>query len=131
VSPIQIVGPLPYSPLPVVLHAFMAFLSVETIPEDVIVESSLEGALKALATPEWAESVERTFVIGGAALFAETLASSACTTVYMTHILDDIECDVFIPPLDAAVFPVVSQTVSNVAVALWSSCCRSHLVSSR
>ena len=80
----------------------------EGIPEDVLVASSLTGALSLLSESPYASGIERVFVIGGAAAFTEALSGAGdieLEAIYATRVLaDNIVCDVFVPaqPDDAA-----------------------------
>jgi dihydrofolate reductase/thymidylate synthase len=48
---------------------------VEVLPEGVLLRESLDDALETLASEEHQVNVERVFVIGGAQVYAEALAS--------------------------------------------------------
>lgn len=53
----------------------------------VVTATSLEEALQKLCAPEYAESVESVFVIGGGTIYAEALRmSSLCERVYLTEV---------------------------------------------
>ena len=86
-----------------------AVRAAEGIPPEALCARSLADALRALA-PEAAlgAGVETAFVIGGAAAFAECLAGGAsglvCDTIYLTRVLADVPCDVFMPALDDALY---------------------------
>ena len=54
--------------------------------EGVALQASLEAALKMLAEPEYKTSVEKVFVIGGAQVYAEALASPQCEAVHLTEV---------------------------------------------
>ena len=56
------------------------------LPEGVVLQASLEAALKMLAAPEYKASVEKVFVIGGAQVYAEALASPQCEAVHLTEV---------------------------------------------
>ena len=77
--------------------------SVERIPEDVLVCTSLRAALSELSTPPHDTGIDRVFVIGGAAAFAEAFSGATgvdCEAIYLTRVLADMPCDVFIPAID-------------------------------
>jgi dihydrofolate reductase len=58
----------------------------------VLQASNLDSALKIA----WDADVERVFVIGGAAVFAEALSHQACGNVYFTDIQKTFPCDTFL-----------------------------------
>lgn len=61
--------------------------------EGVAQANSFESALQVA----WNSDVERIFVIGGAAVFAEALSHPACDNVYFTDIKKTFPCDTFLP----------------------------------
>ena len=67
----------------------------------VLVASSLPHALSLLSSAPYAESTAAVFVIGGASLIREALASPLLQTVHLTQVLKDFDCDTFIPPIAA------------------------------
>lgn len=65
---------------------------------------SFEEALTTLNT-EHTDTVESVFVIGGASVYAEAMASEETTTLHVTHVEapETLECDTFLPwPIDAS-----------------------------
>lgn len=64
------------------------------MPKGVLVVDSLESAL--------AKSQGKTFVIGGAALFAEAILHPACQQLILTEIDATFECDAFFPEIPQA-----------------------------
>lgn len=84
------------------------------LPEGVLVAPSLRAAVRLLSEGPLRDEVETVFVIGGAAAFAEALAGGAgagasadaivCDTIYLTRVLSDVACDVFIPPVDDCLY---------------------------
>ena len=76
--------------------------------------------MRLLSEGPLSEQVETAFVIGGAAAFAEALRGGGgadagagagaagaivCDTIYLTRVLlPDVACDVFIPPIDDALY---------------------------
>jgi dihydrofolate reductase/thymidylate synthase len=61
--------------------------------EGVLVASSLQHALSLIPT------TRKTFVVGGASLIREALRSPSLCTIHLTHVLQDFECDTFIPSI--------------------------------
>lgn len=91
----------------VVLSKSADVRAAEGIPEDVLVADSLESAVAALRTDE---SIDNTFVIGGASAFAEVFSSGSgagsfvCDKIHLTKVFSAFECDVRIPAIDEAVY---------------------------
>jgi len=84
----------------------------EGIPAEVLVSSSLAGAMSALSSVPDLASI---FVIGGASAFSEALSGITgiiCDTVYLTRVLVEKSCDVFIPPLDDSKYALDELQVS-------------------
>jgi len=84
---------------------------VSPYPEGVLVASSVKASVELLS----ARPVGEVFVIGGAAAYAEAVASEACARIYITRVGKDVECDAFFPAFDDSRFkPVhVSKTFSH------------------
>lgn len=78
------------------------------LPEGVLLQPSLDAALELLGRAEYASSVEKIFVIGGAQVYVEALASPRCEAVHLTEVTPAADapftCDAFLPALDAANF---------------------------
>ncbi|KAK9164218.1 hypothetical protein Syun_005120 [Stephania yunnanensis] len=72
--------------------------------ENVVICGSMNSALELLAAPPYCLSIEKVFVIGGGQILKETLNGSGCDAIHMTEIETSIECDTFIPPVDASLF---------------------------
>ena len=72
--------------------------------------TSLEAALQALQS---VESLHKVFVIGGARLINETMTSKNCGTLHLTRIDAEPECDVFMKPVDPAVFKLVEESETH------------------
>lgn len=80
------------------------------LPPGVLAAGSLEQAVELLQGDALKGKVETVFVIGGAQVFAEALASPACTAVHITRIDADYECDTFFPTIDDSRFRVWSAS---------------------
>jgi dihydrofolate reductase/thymidylate synthase len=81
-------------------------------PNDVVIAKSLEDALSHAASSAW--NCKKTFVIGGAGLFAEAICHDKCTTVYATRIgIDPWDCDVSVPKLEKVVSSWLPVNVSK------------------
>jgi dihydrofolate reductase/thymidylate synthase len=81
-------------------------------PEDVLVASSVAGAVEML---EAREEIAEIFVIGGQAAYKEALNLPACKRIYVTRIAKDFECDAFFPAFDDKLYDIahVSTTRSH------------------
>ncbi len=78
-----------YRPLPNRLNIVLSSQSNYDLPEGVLLAHSLDDAL------EKAEG--KTFVIGGAKLYAEAITHPNCQTLVLTEIYDQFDCDAFFP----------------------------------
>lgn len=67
-----------------------------TAPDGVLVCNSLEKALEALQGIEH----ERCFIIGGAQIYKEALQHPLMTTIHLTRIMQEFDCDAHFPPID-------------------------------
>ncbi|QDZ17835.1 bifunctional dihydrofolate reductase-thymidylate synthase [Chloropicon primus] len=77
---------------------------------DVAVHGSLESALEMLASPDFRDSIETVFVIGGGQVYKEALESPLCEAVHLTEIDSDFECDTFFPSIDPTKFRIWSSS---------------------
>lgn len=64
--------------------------------DGVVAASGLDDAL---ARAE-AAGAERSFVVGGAAIYAEAFRHPRCGSIYLTRVAGRYEADTFLPPLD-------------------------------
>lgn len=111
--------------------------SAEGIPDDVLVADSLESAVAVLRADE---SIDKTFVIGGAAAFAEVFSSGAgasgaasfvCDKIYLTKVFSAFDCDVRIPAVDEAVYGLAAFEVSVTLCYVMQAarlCCAGYLL---
>lgn len=72
--------------------------------ENVVSCGSLDFALKLLGTSPYDCSIEKVFIIGGGQILREALNVPACEAIHMTEIETSVECDTFIPSVDAFSF---------------------------
>ena len=61
------------------------------VPDNVTLAPSLEKAL------EWSDG--KTFVIGGATLYAEAIQNPACEELILTEVYGQFDCDTFFPAI--------------------------------
>ena len=80
--------------------------SAAVLPEGVLLQPSLDAALDLLSGKDYKTNVEKVFVIGGAQVYAEALASPLCEAVHLTEVTPAADkpftCDAFLPALDPA-----------------------------
>jgi dihydrofolate reductase len=81
----------------------------------VRVAPSLADAVEQLRGGPEAAEIDRIFVIGGAAAFAEALGATDsgvyCDTVHVTRVFTPVECDTHIPQVDDAKYALVDFKV--------------------
>lgn len=86
-----------------------------SLPEDVLVCDSLDRALQSLSNGPVSKKVGKIFVIGGGTVYAEALASPACTAVHLTSVKADIEgIDTHFPVVPAHTFRLASRSKETV-----------------
>jgi dihydrofolate reductase/thymidylate synthase len=86
----------------VILSSDAELRSKLSLPDSVLVASSFDDALKQLSAPEYIRTVQDVFVIGGAAVYQEALASKHCAKIYLTEVMNDIDdLDTFFPTIPA------------------------------
>jgi dihydrofolate reductase len=89
---------LPFKPLPkrfnIVVSKTLKLETKHKENKDIFVVASFDEAIQLIATMK---NIFKTFVIGGNGLYLEALQHLGCNKVYITHVLRNIECDVFFP----------------------------------
>lgn len=74
----------------------------QSLPDDVHVATSLDGALGLVQTlPGLKKSIETLFVMGGAQVYAEALEHPQTASLHLTRVDAEVECDTFIPDMTA------------------------------
>jgi dihydrofolate reductase/thymidylate synthase len=91
-----------FRPLQRRLNAVVTRQPGYAIPDGVVRADSLDDALRQVTAPPLAATVERVFVVGGGAIYAEAITHPACARVYLTRIEASFSCDTFFPALDDA-----------------------------
>lgn len=91
--------PEKYRPLPERSNIVVSRTEL-TLPEGTRLAHSLEEALKIAAHP-LVETLHKTFVIGGATLYAEAIHHPACEELLLTEIEETFDCDAFFPDIAA------------------------------
>jgi dihydrofolate reductase/thymidylate synthase len=87
--------PEKFRPLPNRLNVIITSESQSKFPENVLVCPNLDTALNKLKENKIVEDI---FICGGKTLYEEALKSPLCKTLYLTEIMNDIECDVKVNP---------------------------------
>jgi dihydrofolate reductase len=68
-------------------------------PAEVITANSLTQALEKLQDPKISSEIENVWILGGSAVYKESMASPHCHKVYLTRIMHEFECDTFFPEI--------------------------------
>ena len=82
-----------------------------SIPDEVLIASSIDEAVTLLSSTEMVSKVDKIYVIGGEAAYKEAVASPLCDRVHLTivnKVVDD--ADTFFPRLDATRFRMLSRS---------------------
>ncbi|KAJ9537772.1 hypothetical protein OSB04_030505 [Centaurea solstitialis] len=72
--------------------------------ENVLICGSMMSALELLASSPYRLSIENVFVIGGGQILRESLNAPECDAIHITEIETNVDCDTFIPAIDASEF---------------------------
>ncbi|XP_052194424.1 bifunctional dihydrofolate reductase-thymidylate synthase-like [Diospyros lotus] len=98
--------PLEHRPLPGRLNVVLSRSGSFDIATaaNVIICGSVSSALELLASFPYCLSIEKVFVIGGGQILREMLNAPECDAIHITEIETNIECDTFIPAIDASEF---------------------------
>ncbi|XP_055919278.1 dihydrofolate reductase [Eupeodes corollae] len=86
-------------------------------PDDVILCSSLENAMKMLEEKEELKSIiEKVWIVGGSEAYKEAMASPRCDRLYLTEVKAKFECDTFFPeiPSDFEEIPLDDDIASGI-----------------
>ncbi len=82
-----------------------------SIPDEVIIASSINEAVKLVSTTEMASKIDKIFVIGGESAYKEAIESPLCHKVYLTIVNKIVnDADTFFPKLDATKFKIISKS---------------------
>ena len=82
-------------------------LSKSELPEGVLLEPDLAGAMETLSEEPYLSTIENIFVIGGAGVYEESIKSGLCCRIYLTKVQGDFSCDVFFPNFDQNIYKEV------------------------
>ena len=82
-----------------------------SIPDEVMIASSITEAVKLVSSTEMESKVDKIFVIGGEAAYKEAIESSLCHRVHLTIVNKIVnDADTFFPQLDATKFRMLSRS---------------------
>jgi dihydrofolate reductase len=82
-----------FCPLPDRLNIIISSTIQHDFSNNYLVYTSLNEALEAIQNITY---IDKVFVIGGAQLYQDALLHPLCKKAYITHILQQCECDTFI-----------------------------------
>nr|CAD7460336.1 unnamed protein product [Timema tahoe] len=72
---------------------------IKSFGAGVVACPCLESAIDVLSHPPWDETIETVWVIGGSSVYQKVMESSLCHKIYLTRILENFKCDVFLPEI--------------------------------
>ncbi|XP_013602305.1 PREDICTED: bifunctional dihydrofolate reductase-thymidylate synthase 2 isoform X3 [Brassica oleracea var. oleracea] len=72
--------------------------------ENVVTCRSIDSALDLLAGPPYRLSIEKVFVIGGGEVLRDSLNGPRCEAIHLTEIDTSVDCDTFVPEIDASAY---------------------------
>lgn len=101
--------PVKFRPLPGRLNIVLSRAGSLNLPDGVVAAGDLSQALAAAETA----GVERCFVIGGGAVYAESLKHPSLSKLYITEIQESFDCDTFFPPYQDRFVEVEQSPVKN------------------
>ncbi|MBP9853659.1 MAG: dihydrofolate reductase [Candidatus Omnitrophica bacterium] len=99
--------PASFRPLPNRTNIVLTRNSALQLPGNVIRVDSFNQVQDVLG--KMAYDVETVFVIGGQQIFQESLKSSYCKKLYITHIVGDYHCDTFFPAFNDQFVKISSE----------------------
>ncbi|KAJ8414871.1 hypothetical protein AAFF_G00023940 [Aldrovandia affinis] len=67
------------------------------------------SALRLLDTAEMAEQVDQVWVIGGSSVYKEVMEGPGCMRLFVTWVLQQFDCDTFLPPIHPDKFRLLSE----------------------
>lgn len=103
-----------FRPLPDRINIVLTRDRTKTFDEGVFSCGSLDEALDLCDHLAEKGAVDQVFVIGGGALFTESISHSGCYRVYLTEVEGVFECDTFFPAIPPA-YGLVEESVKAVS----------------
>lgn len=92
--------PEKFRPLPGRMNIIVSYQDQSAFPDDVFAAPGIDAALKLIESSSSGKSMEKAFIIGGASVYEQAIKMKECSSLYITHILSDFECDVFFPSFE-------------------------------
>ena len=102
--------PSRFRPLPKRLNIILSKTMRLEEEDDANVAESLDAAVKQLAGLQKDGKIDRVFVIGGAAVYAEALQRDLCDSVHLTSVHSDVKCDTYLPDISSFGFTKIKET---------------------
>lgn len=99
--------PEKFRPLPNRINIVLS-TTLLNLPKVHFLKHSLADVISLLST-ELKDKVEKSFVIGGEALYREVILSDFCNKIYLTRINADFKCDSFFPQIDENIYKCTSD----------------------
>lgn len=96
--------------------------SAGRIPEGVQYSASLDSAITLLSSPEYQDKLEHVFIIGGGQVYNEAIESELCSTIHLTRIEADFDCDTFFPAIPERFRSACPHLACGYLKQLRSSC---------
>jgi dihydrofolate reductase/thymidylate synthase len=90
--------PSRFRPLPDRINVVITRNENLEFPEGVSRADGLDQALELLTKGALSKTVEGVYVIGGAQIFEQAIVRKECRRIYLTQILQTVDCDTFFPP---------------------------------
>lgn len=100
-------------PLPERLNIVLSTtLTPSDLPEDVVLQPSLQSALKYLEfNYSGKEKIESVWIVGGSGVYAEAMTLPNCHRLYLTKIYGQFECDTFFPQIPNDFIEIKDQQI--------------------
>ncbi|CAL8358029.1 unnamed protein product [Lota lota] len=87
-----------------VIHVVLS-KSLSVVPDNAhYLSKDFEGAIRLAASPPLSDIIETIWVVGGTQVYKEGMMHPWCDLIYLTHIMANIDCDVFFPEIDQQIF---------------------------
>ena len=87
------------------------FCSKGNLPAEVVVSRSFDEAVTYARNEN---TVEKVYVIGGAAVYKAALESADCEQILLTRVFTEFPCDTFLPPFSQDSFELDASLSSQV-----------------
>jgi dihydrofolate reductase len=108
--------PAKFRPLPNRINVIISSTLESSAEGDVFVARSFEAAVRLLSSATLSRRLERVFVIGGESVYKAALESGLCERIYLTQVLQEFECDAFMPEFNPKIYQPVQEPDVNCDV---------------